>query len=202
MKKNKTKNRNMIIIGIVICIVLVIGISFAFYSYNKTSSNVSTLVAGDVYMKYSNSNEITIDSGAINAMPSTYFQFTVEGKNTNATQDVNYNIMVSRGANHATRTERVADQYLVFTLMEVIDGTPTPVVSSRSYSSLASSQTLWSDIISRNTTSNETHTYRLYAWIGNGLVVSDTETGADYSETTWKNNVYATVKVTVTGNVS
>ena len=54
------------------------------------------------------------------------------------------------------------------------------------------------DSKSSNTTSQITHTYRLYAWIANETIIGNGET-ADYSIENW-NKVFASIKVNVTGD--
>ena len=58
---------------------------------------------------------------------------------------------------------------------------------------------MYADSISKNTTSNVTHTYRLYMWIGNEVVIGVGD-NVDYDMETWNNDVYASIKVNVTGD--
>ena len=54
-----------------------------------------------------------------------YFEFTIDGKNTYTKEDIWYEIVLNHGDEHATRTTRIRDDLLKFTLLEVVDGTVT-----------------------------------------------------------------------------
>ena len=78
------KQKVMMLITLITGILLVTtGITYSLFTSSKISKN-SSLVVGDVYMNYNETNELTIE----NAMPSStfdktkYFEFTVTGKNT------------------------------------------------------------------------------------------------------------------------
>ena len=95
------KNKRFLIIGVIITVILVftVGVTYAFYSYNRTGTNNSQLVVGDIYMHFNESNELTIT----NAMPQStydtnnYFEFTIDGKNTYTEEDIWYEIVLSHG---------------------------------------------------------------------------------------------------------
>ena len=61
------KNKKIIIITLSIMVVLIlsIGVTFAVFNYNKVGTKNSSLVVGDIYMHYNETNELTIE----NAMP-------------------------------------------------------------------------------------------------------------------------------------
>ena len=93
------KNKKLIIVLSVIAIlVLTIGLSFAFFTYNKVSINNSSLVVGDIYMHYNETNEFKIEG----AMPSNtydktkYFEFTIDGKNTHTKNGILYSLFKGR----------------------------------------------------------------------------------------------------------
>ena len=60
-------------------------------------------------MHYKETNQLTIE----NAMPSAtynennYFEFTIDGKNTYEKKDIWYEILLSHGEDHETRTTRL-----------------------------------------------------------------------------------------------
>ena len=149
MKKKRIILLSILIIGI---LTLSLGVTFAIFNFNKTSTN-SKLVVGDIYMHYNETNQISLE----NAMPSTtydsgkYFEFTVDGKNTTTNKDIWYEIVLSHGDNHATRTTRIKDNLLKFTLVEIKDAVETVVVDSKSYQDLTSRR-IWVDTINKNTT--------------------------------------------------
>ena len=115
----ENKNKKItIIVGIIVLLITVVGVTYAFFTYNKTSTGTNQLVAGDIYMHYLESPEITItDMMPSSTKPTSYFEFTVRGKNTSS-HDIIYDINISHGDDHGTRTERIDDKFLSFTLME------------------------------------------------------------------------------------
>ena len=183
-----------LIIGL---LTLTIGVTFAIFNFGKTSNN-SQLIVGDIYMHYNETNQITLE----NAMPSNtydsnnYFEFTIDGKNTTTNKDIYYEIVLSYGDNHATRTTRIRDDLLKFRLVEIKDSVETVVIDNKTYNDL-NNRRIWVDTIDKNTTTEVTHTYRLYMWIS-----SDTKIGninQDYTMDEW-NDIYASIKVNVTGD--
>ena len=193
-QKNKIIFLSSVIIGV---LTLTLGVTFAIFNFNKTSTN-SKLIVGDIYMHYNETNQISLE----NAMPSTtydsgkYFEFTVDGKNTTTNKDIWYEIVLSHGDNHATRTTRIKDNLLKFTLVEIKDAVETVVVDGKSYQDLTSRR-IWVDTINKNTTTEVTHTYRLYMWISNNTIIGNVN--QDYTMEEW-NDVYASIKVNVTGD--
>ena len=196
------KDKKVLIIGVIITVILVftVGVTYAFYSYNRTGTNNSQLVVGDIYMHFNESNELTIT----NAMPQStydtnnYFEFTIDGKNTYTEEDIWYEIVLSHGDADATRTERLRDDLLRFRLVEVINGEEEELVTNQSYDDLTN-QRIWVDTISRNTTTEVVHSYRLYMWVTNTISIGNTS-DADYDTETWNNEVYASIKVNVNGD--
>ena len=193
-QKNKIIFLSSLIIGV---LTLTLGVTFAIFNFNKTSTN-SKLIVGDIYMHYNETNQITLE----NAMPSTtydsgkYFEFTVDGKNTTTNKDIWYEIVLSYGDNHPTRTTRIRDDLLKFRLVETKDGVETTVIDNKSYSNL-NNHRIWVDTINKNTTTEVTHTYRLYMWISNDTIIGNVN--QDYTMEEW-NGVYASIKVNVTGD--
>jgi len=201
--KNK---KNISLVGLIMSIILFIigvGITFAAYTYSRQGTSNSKQIVGDIYMHYTESNALTLS----NAIPSStfdstkYFEFTVDGKNTNTKYDIIYDVTLNKGDNHQTRTERLNDKFLKFTLMEKKSGESewTTVVDAKNYSDLSSGIRVWKDTIEKNTMSEVVHTYRLYMWIDNSVVIGNVSE-ADYDLDTWNDDVYASVKVTVTGD--
>ena len=196
------KRKKVLIIGVVITVILLftVGITYAAFNYNRTGTNNSQLVAGDIYMHYNETNELTIT----NAMPQStytennYFEFTIDGKNTYTEQDIWYEIVLTHGDNHETRTERLRDDLLKFRLVEVVDGIEEELVTNQSYDDLTN-QRIWVDTIPRNTNTEIVKTYRLYMWVSDSIRIGNT-TDADYDVDTWNTDVYASIKVNVTGD--
>ena len=183
-----------LIIGL---LTLTIGVTFAIFNFGKTSNN-SQLIVGDIYMHYNETNQITLE----NAMPSNtydsnnYFEFTIDGKNTTTNKDIYYEIVLSYGDNHATRTTRIRDDLLKFRLVEIQDGVETVVIDNKSYSDLTNKR-IWVNTIPKNTVTDILYTYRLYMWIDNSTVIGNVD--QDYTIEEW-NDVYASIKVNVAGD--
>ena len=195
---NKKKKTIYIIMIALIAILLSVGITFAAMSYERLGEN-SDLVVGDIYMYYHETNELSLE----NAMPSAtydsskYFEFKIGGKNTYKKENIIYEIKLSHGDNHETRTERIRDDLLKFTLVEIKDGVETTVVDGASYDNLAS-QRLWISTIPMDTQSEIEITYRLYMWISDETTIGN-GSEVDYDMATW-DKVFASVKVNVTGD--
>ncbi len=192
------KNKKIIIISIVLGIlVLTIGLTYAMFTISKTGKN-SNLVVGDVYMHYANGSK---SINLVNAMPSetydatSFFEFTIDGKNTTTNKDIWYEIILKHGDEVSGKT-RIRDNLLKFTLTETKNGTTTTVFDGRSYNDLTSKR-IWVNTINRNTTSEVSITYRLYMWISNATVIGNIN--QDYTMEEWK-NIFASIKVDVAGD--
>ena len=195
------KNKKLIIVLSVIAIlVLTIGLSFAFFTYNKVSINNSSLVVGDIYMHYNETNEFKIEG----AMPSStydstkYFEFTIDGKNTHTKNGILYNIQLVHG-NDETNKTRIEDKFLKFRLVSV-DNNQETILKDKLTIDNINNTTIYSSTIPANTTSEVVHTYRLYMWIdGNVNICGGTTTdNCDYNVSDWS-NLFASVKVNVNG---
>ena len=191
------KNKKIIILTLITGILITtIGITYSIFTSSKTGKN-SSLVVGDIYMHYNESNELAIE----NAMPSDtfdktkYFEFTIDGKNTYKDKDIWYEIVLTKG-NDQTGKTRIKDNLLKFRLTTISNGVETELLNNKSYDDLTSKR-IYVDTINKNTTTEITRTYRLYMWVS-----SDTKIGnvnQDYTMEEW-NNVYASIKVKVTGD--
>ena len=194
-------NKKKIILGSIIGVLIgsLISVSYAFFTFSKTSNNNSQLVVGDIYMKYGESNQLELS----NAMPSEtydsskYFEFTITGKNTYS-KPIIYDISIIHGDNHATRTRRLADKFLKFTLIKEETGKePVTVVDGKSYSDFQNGTRIAVGTIPKEQNSEITYTYKLYMWIDKNVVIGNVN--QDYTETEW-NEIFASVKVNVTGD--
>ena len=196
---NNKEKKLTIVLGVIFGIlVLTIGVSYSLFTFNRVSEN-SSLVVGDIYMHYNETNQITIE----NAMPSDtytndYFEFTIDGKNTTTNKDIWYEIVLNHGDNHETRTERIKDNLLMFRLTEVNDNIETEIFTNKSFNNLENKR-IYVNTINKNTTSVVVHTYRLYMWVSNKTKIGNTE-DVDYDTNTWNNQVYGSIKVNVSGD--
>ncbi len=202
MDNNKKKKR--ILTGVIIAIVLVVlvGLTYALWSYFGISEN-QELVAGDIYMKYTEtSNTINIE----NAMPSKtygddYFEFTIEGKNT-YTKPIWYEIVIKWGEEPEGRTTRIPDEFLRFRLTEQLPGEEEQeVIAEGKYENFKEGTRIWVNTIGAKS-AETTITYKLYMWISDEMVLGsgDAAASADMDMETWTNDAFASVKVSVNGD--
>lgn len=200
MSGNK-KNVMIFMIIILVTILLIFRVTYAIFALNLPGSTNQKLIVGDIYMKYTGKNQLTLD----NMIPSSsynennYFEFTVSGKNTSAEKNIYYEVILSRGENHETRTTRIRDDLLKFTLIEIKNNVETIVANGVSFNQLNNTR-LWVNTIDKNTETIEI-SYKLYAWISDDIEVGNTAT-ADYDINTWNNDVYATINVGVSGDLT
>ena len=195
MKNNK---KTIIITSIILgVLILTISLTYAVFSMSKTGQN-SNLVVGDVYMHYANGNK---SINLANVMPSetydatSFFEFTIDGKNTTTNKDIWYEIILKHGDEVSGKT-RIKDNLLKFTLTETKNGTTTTVFDGRSYGNLTNKR-IWVNTINKNTTSEVSITYRLYMWISNNTIIGNVN--QDYTMEEWK-NIFASIKVDVAGD--
>ena len=192
-------NKKIIIITSIILgvLILTISLTYALFTISKTSKN-SSLVVGDIYMHYANGSKAI---NLANVMPSetydatSFFEFTIDGKNTTTNKDIWYEIILKHGDEVSGKT-RIKDNLLKFTLTETKDGTTTTVFDGRSYGDLTNKR-IWVNTINKNTTSEVSITYRLYMWISNTTVIGNVN--QDYTTDEWK-NIFASIKVDVVGD--
>ncbi len=209
MEENKKKSKTAIIIASIVAVLIATaGVAYAFFTYSNTGTN-SSLVVGDIYMKYTGSNELDFQD----AMPSStytagkYFEFEVSGKNTTTDKDIIYDIVLNHGVeNPQSRSERINDKFLKFRLVEVTEDPTThektevspDLIESQSYSTINNTRIYVRTIPHGGANSGEVrHIYRLYAWISDEVVIGNV--GADYAPDRWA-NLYASIQVNVTGD--
>jgi len=195
----KNKKLLLLIILFLVCIGL-FGISYSMYTYARFGTTNSKQLVGDIYMHYTESNALTLE----NALPSDnyqegkFFQFTIDGKNTNTKYDIWYDISLDHGdvPNGKTESNRILDKFLKFRLVEIIDNNEEEIFTNKSYSDLTNKR-IYVNTILKNTTTEIIHTYRLYMWIGNNVVIGNID--EDYTDEEWV-NLFASIKVNVTGD--
>ncbi len=200
MEKQNSKRKLIIIVSIISVLVLTLGGSLALWTYFKVGSN-QQLIAGDIYMKYTGVNNLSIKD----AMPSltyeknNYFEFNIVGKNTHK-EDIVYEIVLDHGdePEDENRTERIKDGLLKFRLVEVKDGEEEELIQEGSYDELVKRR-IWVDRVKAGTKEEETHTYRLYMWVSIDTKIGNVE--QDYTLVEW-DKVFASVKVTVNGDLN
>ena len=195
------KNKKLIIVLSVIAIlVLTIGVSFAFFTYNKVSINNSSLVVGDIYMHYNETNEFKIEGAMPSSTydPTKYFEFTIDGKNTHTKNGILYNIQIVHGNDEANKT-RLEDTYLNFRLVSV-DNNQETVLQDKLTIDNINNATIYNSTIPANTTSEIVKTYRLYMWINEKVNIcgGNQAENCDYTLADWE-KLFASIKVNVNG---
>jgi len=125
-----------------------------------------------------------------------YFEFTIDGKNTYTKKDIWYEIVLNHGDKPETRSTRIRDNLLRFALVEVLDGNEKVLFSNRNYNNLVNRK-IYVDTIPASTNEEINKTYRLYMWISKDTVIGNYN--QDYTLDEW-NDVYASIKVNVTGD--
>ena len=79
-------NKKILIVGLITIFVIigVVGGAFAYFTYLSIGHN-EIVIAGDIFMKYTESNKVINASQMIptaNYDPNTFFEFSIIGKNT------------------------------------------------------------------------------------------------------------------------
>ncbi len=190
------KKRIIIVISIIITIlVLSLGMTYALIKINKVSTD-SKLILGDIYMHYTNKTD-TIN--ITNLLPSEtytddYFEFTISGKNTYEKKNINYDIVLNQGDIIADKV-KLADNFLSFKLVEVIDDEENIIFDNNTYLEI-NNTTIHTDIIS-SIHGEVLRTYRLYVRINQSVRIGNVN--QDYTMEEWE-NIYASIKVDVTGD--
>ena len=197
------KRKKSLIITIIITVILLftVGITYAIYNYTRAGTNNSQLIVGDIYMHYKENNSINLTD----AMPgdeydlNSYFEFTIDGKNTYLENDIWYDVILSHGdvPDGKTENNRIPDEYLKFRLVEVIDGIETELLTDETYDDLTNER-IYVATIPKNTQTEIIRTYRLYMAISENLIIGNTA-DAIYSIDEWA-NAFASIKVNVTGD--
>ncbi len=189
----------VLILSIIAVLVLTIGVTYAIYNYSKISMN-SSLVVGDIYMHYNETNQINITNATPmkkeDAIKDSYtdnvFNFTITGKNT-SNKDVYYAISIVDGDEVVGKTRikpKDIDVYLKEDDKVVVDGLR--------YEEWNNTR-IWVSTIPANTKVEKTINYQLRIWVDDGVIIGNTS-DATYSIDEW-NNSYTSVKINVNGNL-
>ena len=175
----KNKNKVIILASVIVGVLVVtLGLTYAAISFNRTGGT-SQLVLGDIYMHYNETNSISLE-GAMPGddynigNPNSYFEFTINGKNTYTKKDIWYDIIVTRGELPSGKNEeyRIPDEYLKFRLVEVVNGEEKEIFTNKTYNHITNRK-IHIDTIPVNTTSEYNKTYRLYMTISSNLEIGN-----------------------------
>ena len=184
---------------------LLTGITYSYFNYTKTGAN-NVLITGDIYLTLNEGNDgITLTNvfpeskEEARARNDNYITFTVNGLNE-SNKDIYYEIDLVYGDSVTGKT-RFNDSDLVFDLIEIENNTETYLVDAGSFDSIEAKK-IWVDTVLGNTTTEVEKTYKLRMWLGDNVIISDSDPNASYPATgsnSYKNH-YASVKVRVIGD--
>ena len=196
-----------IVIGSIGLVSILFGTTYSWFTYQREGSS-QELIAGDIYL---NLNEGDGEIELSNIFPETfeearnrndnYITFDVTGLNT-STKDIYYEIILDHGTDKASPKSRYNDSDLRFDLVE-LDSNGEEIeylLSGVSYDSLFN-QRIYVDTINANTSNDVEKHYKLRMWLSEDVIISDTETNANYTTAEYPNK-YATIKLIVAGDFS
>ena len=200
-KKTKTsflRNKKLKIgMSLAIFIMAIFGVSYSYFNYTKTDSRQADIASGEVYVKLvENATSITLpkmyprtDEEA-RARNDNYFDFTIKGKNTSETKAVLYNININNGEVLSGKT-RIDPQYIKVDLQEKVNNEYVYLLEGVSLSNYS-----FTGIVPTNTTSEITREYRLRIWIGDNVIISDTDPNKTHTQDQF-NNLYANFNISI-----
>ena len=195
------EKKKIMLASIVSILCIAIGITYAIFAYSRTGKN-SELIVGDIYMRYSEDKQLSLQDAVPSVNPPTgnYFEFTIEGRNTTVDKDIWYEVVLNRGDVPTNKNEinRIQDRFLKFRLVEVTNNVEGEhLVDDLSYEDIRNKRIYVATIPHGGANSSVvSHTYRLYMWIGEEVGIG---TNADYTSEEWS-NLFASVVVNVTGD--
>ena len=191
--KEKSKIKiSLIMIGFLFIFIIIFGFSYAIFNGNIIGANKG-LIAGELYLKYV-SGEVINMNGILPTdtySEDNYFEFNIKGKNT-SNKDVFYQIILEHG-NDIDGKIRLADKFLKFRLVEVVDNREVEIFNDKGFPSI-DNRAIHADQVLANTNSEIEKTYRLYVWV-NGVLIGNTAS-SDYSSEEWT-KIYSNIKVLV-----
>ncbi len=195
----KDKRKIGIIVTVVVMLLTVFGVTYAFVNFTLNGNENSVLVTGDIYMNYTETNQINLtdavpmDKESALKLNDNIFKFTITGKNQSK-KDIYYGISIVYGEEQKSKT-RLKDEDIDVYLTNGED----VLVNANRYKSLEDTR-IWAEKIEAGTNSY-TKDYSLRLWIDESVIISDTDANKDYTQDVW-NNSYASYKVKVDGNLN
>ena len=198
MKNSKKVVLFLLVIG---CFFLIGGVTYAFFTYNKVGSN-NKIIAGDISMSFLDDNDSISLTGIFpetveeaRSRDDNYVTFTIEGTNT-SNKTIYYEIDLIHG-DEETGLTRFNDKDLRFDLVEVVDSEDIIINENVSFNEINNSK-IWVDSI-EDSSDDYNKTYKIRMWLDENVLISDTNSNASYSASTYKNH-YGSIKVKVVGD--
>ena len=188
------KNKKIfLILSIMVILILTFGLTYALTKYVKFSSN-NISITGDIYLKLNGSNQINLT----NMYPMTKeealkldnnsFNFTITGKNT-SNKTIYYGISLESSG---TIKDSDISVYLEENNNVLVDG-----LRFQSFKD----NPIYIDTIVGNTKEEFTKNYTLRVWLRENVLISDTESNADYTTDEWA-NASISLKLKVDGDLN
>lgn len=214
------KNTRKKIYFIIIFILLLIGGTYAFFNFTLYTNDRYELV-DNVYIDFATGSSFNVNDGfpesdesARNAtitnrtingvtipVAENEMAFYISGSNDNASKKLKFSFLLNDGS-PITNKARLKSKFLKFDLVEYIDGINDVVlVSGMSFPSFIDTT-----IYTGEVDLTGTHYYKLRMWIDENVLISDTDSNADYAATaggskTAFSSTYASIKVTCVGEL-
>jgi len=140
-------------------------------------------------------NELILDNMTLSNIkePVKYLEFKLNGTN-NIEKNLIGEVRISLGSNHETKNIRIKDNLLRFKLVEVNENEENVLFTDKTYENLDNRTILVKNI---KTKQSINQTYRLYMYVADNIKIGTTS-NSDYTKSEWENNIYATIKITLT----
>ena len=193
------EKKKLIIITVIVLVMMIatIGLTYALFTYTEKGEN-NKLILGDIWMKYAESEGISLEGAMPGDDYSKYFEFTISGTNTYEEKDIWYDIILSNGDRPEGKAEvnRISDEYLRFKLVEIENEIEKVIFTDKRYGKLSNNRVYVSSI--PKGTDNYEKTYRLYMTLSDDLSIGNTDNVVMKMEEF--EQAFASVKVSVTGD--
>ena len=184
-------------LGIIILVAVVFSISYAYFNYYYEDTRQADITMGEVYVRIpENTANITLTkiyprtNTEARARDDNYVDFTVNAKNTSPNKVLSYTLNIADGTDVANKA-RISRDYIKVDLQERINGVYTYVQEGVSLNNFTFSGT-----VPVNTTSEIAKQYRLRIWVSDSVLISDTESGASYTQSEFA-SLYANYHISV-----
>ena len=189
------------ILFIIPLLIVLIGVSYAFYNYSRIGEDNNEILSGQIYMRYNDTNTLyltnvfpeTKEEALAEGRTDNEIRFTINGKNTNETRSIYYEIDLNLG-DEVSGKNRIRPEDVMIHLE--CDG--EVLVDAVSYSKW-NEERLWAETIPANTLTESSKSYVLKAWVSEDVFISDSNPNADYTAQDW-NNSYISLKLSVYGD--
>jgi len=200
--KNLSKN-NLIIIALVL-LISCFGITYAFFRFTNNIGENHQMIAGEIYMNLTSKTDTLVLDYAFpetkeeaRARDDNTLTFTIEGKNTTTNKDIFYEVLLDSLQTPSGRIQ-LDPSDLVFDLVEEVNGVKTYVVDAMRYPEFNKTR-IFVDMVSKNTDTDITRKYTLRMWVSEDVIISDTESNADYTSGEYA-KIYASIQISVNGD--